>query len=153
MSETNAAAEHLGASLSVGLFALHGANVLLIDDDPSWRVLATAILRRSGASVTTASSVKEAIERLQEGTPHAILTDIGMPDEDGYCLLRRLRELETIGFPRIPCAALTAYPSDEHADRALAAGFDLFLTKPVNRELLVEAMAALVAQGLGREIH
>jgi len=91
--------------------------------------------------VTTASSVAEALQVLQRKPPHVLVCDIAMPGEDGYTLIRRIRAGE--GDPALPAVAVTAFARREDRDRALDAGFDLHMPKPVEPAELVSAVASL----------
>jgi CheY-like chemotaxis protein len=99
-------------------------------------------LAEYGADVRAAASAAEAVEAAVNFVPDVLVSDIGMPDEDGYLLLARLRS----GGGKFRAIALTAYARDEDRSRALAAGFDRHLTKPVSPEELVEAVAKLSLQ-------
>jgi CheY-like chemotaxis protein len=119
---------------------LTGVDVLVVDDEPDARELLTAVLGRSGARVRTAGSSDEAIALLREQTFHVVLSDIGLPREDGYVLLRRLRELA----PSVPAAALTAFAGADDHRRALEAGFQAHLGKPIEPDVLRLLVASLV---------
>jgi PAS domain S-box-containing protein len=128
--------------------ALLGRSVLVVDDEPDVRDVLRLVLERHGARVATAASVVEALESVDAETPDLVVSDIGMPDADGYALVERLRDLEA---GRRPAAvALTAYASPEDAARALAAGFEAHLAKPIDPGLVVDTLAGLL-RGLGRE--
>ena len=117
---------------------LQGLHVLVVDDDPDARDLVAAVLANHGASVRTVSSVDEAIVQLREKRPDVLLSDIGLPSEDGYALIRRVREIDST----VPAAALTAFASIDDHRRALEAGFQAHVTKPIEPGDL----ALLVAQ-------
>jgi len=99
----------------------------------------TAVLIRCGAAVRVASSVDEAIERLQERRPDVLVSDIGLPREDGYALIRRVRELDAT----LPAAALTAFARPEDHRRALEAGFHAHVSKPIEPADLAMLVATL----------
>ncbi|HVG25561.1 MAG TPA: GAF domain-containing protein, partial [Thermoanaerobaculia bacterium] len=107
---------------------LDDVSILVIDDEPMTRDVVAAILRMCHADVTTADSAEDARRRLAERVPNVIVCDIAMPVEDGYAFVGTLRESGT----RIPVIALTAFGRREDRERALAAGFDAFLVKPVD---------------------
>jgi len=113
----------------------------VVEDDSDARELLAMILRGAGATVTTASSVAEALQVLQRKPPHVLVCDIAMPGEDGYTLIRRIRAGE--GDPALPAVAVTAFARREDRDRALDAGFDLHMPKPVEPAELVSAVASL----------
>jgi len=122
---------------------LRGLNVLVVDDDPDARDLVEFILVRHGAQVHTAASAAEALEALSQSTPDVLVSDIGMPEEDGYSLIRKVRAREASRGGRIPALALTAYGRAEDRQRALAAGFHTHLAKPAHPEELAWVVAGL----------
>jgi PAS domain S-box-containing protein len=117
--------------------ALSGVRVLLVDDDDDSRQFVADALTAAGARIDQAASVAEALQRLQEGRPDVLISDIAMPHEDGYALLRRVRALEGGDVPAI---ALTAYARPEDVAKAHQSGFRLHLAKPVTLEQLIEAI-------------
>jgi CheY-like chemotaxis protein len=127
------------------LRGLQGVELLVVDDDEDARWLLARYLERAGASVRTASSVREAMEALARRRPQALVSDIGMPFEDGRTLVARLRhhEAET-GLPRLPAIAVTAFVGVREHDASLAAGFDVQLSKPLDPARLVEILRALL---------
>jgi CheY-like chemotaxis protein len=126
---------------------LRGVKVLLVDDEVDSREFMRFVLADSGAAVRAASSAAEAFEVAQQFGPDVLVSDIGMPEEDGYSLLRRLRSLNT-EFGKFGAIALTAYARDEDRDRAFAAGFDRHLSKPVQPDILVDTIVKLRQQAL-----
>jgi signal transduction histidine kinase/ActR/RegA family two-component response regulator len=122
--------------------SLDGLSVLLVDDDDECREVVAAQLQSSRAYVLTASSAAEAMDLLQRKHVDVLLADIGMPEEDGYQLIRRVRAFAS-PTASIPAAAITAFARDEDRRAALAAGFQLHLPKPVDAESLVSAVASL----------
>ena len=126
----------------VDLTALAGTRVLVVDDQDDERALLTAIFARQGMDVRAASSVAEAFEALAEWTPHLIVSDLAMPNEDGYSLVRRVRASRTLNA--LPALAVTAHARPEDRDAALAAGFNAYVSKPLDRELLLARAASLV---------
>jgi signal transduction histidine kinase/ActR/RegA family two-component response regulator len=123
--------------------SLEGVRVLIVDDDEESRQVVAAHLTARGAIAVTASSAAEAFELLQHEKVSVLLADIGMPDEDGYALIRRIRALSSQHVAMIPAAALTAFARDEDRVEALHAGFQLHLPKPVEAFSLVSAVATL----------
>ena len=123
--------------------SLEGLAVLLVDDDDQSREVVAAHLENSRCVVLTASSAAEAMDLLQRRHVDVLLADIGMPDEDGYQLIRRVRALASSDTASIPAAALTAFARDEDRREALAAGFQLHLAKPADAATLVSAVARL----------
>lgn len=124
--------------------ALAGIHVLLVEDEPDGRELVQAALERRGAEVTAVASVPEALAALGRGAPDILVSDIGLPGEDGYALVRRIRQRAPEEGGLVPAIALTAYASVQDRDRALAAGFQAHMTKPVEPAELSAAVSRLV---------
>lgn len=145
---------------SKDVIRLDGLLVLLVEDDDDSRRLVGTMLKRHGAQVTSAKSAAEALSILQQLSgqkneessralnrlPDLIVSDIGMPDEDGYELLRTLRELPPEKGGAIPAIALTGYATRKDRDRALAAGYQLHLAKPLEQSELIASVASLVGR-------
>ncbi len=127
---------------------LEGTTVLLVDDDDASRRLSETLLQKGGACVRAAASVREAALMLEDGAPDILITDIAMPGEDGFSMLKRIRAYEKSSGNRVFAAALSAYASAEDAERALSAGFELYLTKPIRANELVTAVSKLMAPEL-----
>jgi PAS domain S-box-containing protein len=123
--------------------ALQGRRILLVEDEAETRGFLRALLETSGAEVHAAAGVSEAMRMLDGWQPDAVISDIAMPGEDGYSLIRRLRERD--GDPHMPALALTAYGGEEDRMRALRAGFDSFVRKPVDPETFLEAVATMAS--------
>jgi CheY-like chemotaxis protein len=121
---------------------LEDVRVLLVDDDPDTLQILSVMLEESKASVQVASSVGEALEVLEWYTPDVLVSDLAMPGEDGYSLISKLRQTEN-GNGHIPAVALTSYVRIEERTRALAAGFNMFVPKPVQPNELISAIATL----------
>jgi CheY-like chemotaxis protein len=121
---------------------LRGVRVLVVDDEPDARDLLTLVLQRHGADTSTAASANEAREMLHRMQPDVLVSDIGMPGEDGYSFLRTLRA-EGI---HVPAVAVTAYAKPEEGRRALEAGFQMHLAKPVEADELLAVVAALLGR-------
>jgi PAS domain S-box-containing protein len=128
--------------------ALLGAQVLIVDDQGDERMLLTAIFELTGAVVRSASSVAEAFEQLSAGGVDVIVSDLAMPSEDGYKLVRRLRA--NAGLRDTPAIAVTAHARPEDREAALAAGFDGYVSKPLDRDALLSRAAALIMRHRGR---
>jgi len=124
---------------------LAGLRVLVVDDDADANELVTDILTGAGAVVENADSAPGALEALRRFRPHLLLSDIGMPGEDGYSLIRRVRALSSSEGGGIPAIALTAYSRREDRTKALAAGFTTHIGKPVRPADLVAALTNLAA--------
>ena len=122
---------------------LDGLHVLFVEDSADGRELMSILIEQAGAKVTAVASVKEAFQALESLQPDALVSDIGLPDEDGYALIRRLRsrEAERGGF--LPAVALTGFVRPEDRARVLAAGFQLHVPKPINPAELMAAIAAV----------
>ena len=121
---------------------LEGLQVLVVDDDADSRDLVSRVLADHGAEVRCASSVAQALGLAHRSAPRVLISDIGMPGEDGYSLIRQLREQ---GFPsgELYAIALTALARSEDRERALAAGYDAYAAKPVNLDALVSRVASV----------
>jgi signal transduction histidine kinase/CheY-like chemotaxis protein len=123
---------------------LQGAQLLVVDDDQDALDMLSMLLGEAGASVRTATSAAEALALLRWIRPHVLLSDLAMPDEDGYSLIRSLRTIERHGGRRTPAVALTAYVRVQDRARAVDAGFDVFVEKPVDPDELVSVIAGLL---------
>jgi PAS domain S-box-containing protein len=128
-------------SLPPGILA--GLKVLVVDDEPDNRQLLTVMLSEWGASAIAASSAAEAIEILAQSQPDILVSDIGMPIEDGYSLIRKIRSSESGQTKRLPAVALTAYARDEDRALAIDAGYDERLTKPIEPTQFLAVLAQL----------
>jgi signal transduction histidine kinase/CheY-like chemotaxis protein len=123
--------------------ALDGVRVLVVDDERDARDVMTTVLESHNAEVVAAASAEEALAALADATPDVLVCDIGMPGEDGYALIRKIRGRETEHGGRLPAAALTAYTRFEDRTRALLAGFQIHLPKPIEPDELVAVVANL----------
>jgi CheY-like chemotaxis protein len=123
--------------------------VLVVDDEPDARDMLSAGLGLCGSQVTAVSSAREALEAMAGGKFDAIISDIGMPKEDGYELIRRVRALPPLAGGKTPAIALTAYARTEDRLRALRAGFEMHVSKPVELTELVVVIANLVRRAGG----
>lgn len=131
-----------GESASPAGSMLAGVRVLVVEADPEVTAALVVALELNGASVTTAASAAEAEERLAREHPDVLVSDI-IPGDDGYALIRRIRSLAPERGGRIPAAALTGHDAIHEVDRILDAGYQLYLTKPVDSGALVAAVAKL----------
>ena len=122
--------------------SLQDVKIMVVDDDADARGLAKRILSQVGASVFDASSVDEALGALDDFKPQVLVSDIGMPQADGYDLIRQVRSRDL--QPALPAIALTAFARVEDRHKALRAGFQLHLVKPVDPRELIAAIASLV---------
>jgi len=126
--------------------SLAGLDVVVVDDDEQSRAIVAEYLQSHHASVRTAASAAEAFDLLQRKPADVLLADIAMPGEDGYTLIRKLRACSMTSLASIPAAALTAFARDEDRQQALQAGFQLHLSKPIDPESLVHAVASLAGK-------
>ncbi len=123
---------------------LDGVQVLVVEDNTDTRDFIKIVLEQSGAEVTAVESVGEAMKCLDVSSPDVLISDIAMPGEDGYQLIRMLRDLEQQRGGKIPAIALSAYARLEDQMQALTAGFQMHVPKPVTPTVLVAAVAQLV---------
>ncbi|HEY0458119.1 MAG TPA: PAS domain S-box protein [Pyrinomonadaceae bacterium] len=126
-----------------GQAVLHGARILLVDDDIESLIPLQLFLERENARITTVGSAKEALEKLSRENFHILITDIGMPGADGYDLIARVRQLQTEQNAFITAIALTAYASSDDRRRALASGFQEHFAKPVDYDELLSVLAVI----------
>ncbi len=128
--------------------ALEGIKLLVVDDQPDTTMVMTRVLSRAGAEVRAAACVAAAMEILDGGEwrPNGVLSDIGMPDEDGYSLIRKLRDHEADEVRSLRVMAITAFARERDRDQAIQAGFDEHLAKPVDAVALVRKVAALLGR-------
>ncbi|WOD41807.1 PAS domain-containing protein [Nodosilinea sp. E11] len=125
---------------------LTGTRVLAVDDDPDSRELLTTILTQYGAEVLTVTSAAAVLENLSSFQPDVLVSDIGMPNVDGYSLLRQIRALPPAQGGQTPAVALTAYAREDDRRRAIASGFQHHVTKPLEPKRLVQAVITLTRQ-------
>ena len=125
---------------------LDGINILVVDDEADTREFLAFALEQCGANTMVANSVSKALLTLPDFHPDVLISDIGMPDQDGYTLIRQIRELELLRGGSIPAIALTAYSQEKDRKQAIAAGFQMHLSKPVDIEELISAIAQLLNQ-------
>lgn len=133
--------------LNVGPSApsLGGLRVLIVDDERDSGEIISRVIAESGADVRACESASEALELLEDWKPDVLMSDIAMPGDDGYTLIGRIRSLSDERGGRIPAAALTAYARDEDRQRALAAGYQMHVSKPVTSRQLIDTVAHLAA--------
>src|SRR5882724_7457505 len=121
--------------------SLTGLHILLVDDDEDTLELITAALTGRNARVTAVSSANEALEALKLSQPDVLVSDIAMPDQDGYELIKKVRALDLMNVSRIPAVAITAYAKEEDRTRAFSSGFQGYLAKPIELSELINAVA------------
>jgi len=145
------------SGLRQGLTRLDGVYVLLVEDDDDSRNLLTMMLKRQGAEVIAAKSAAQAFRVLTQATttrdsitglpvrlPDIVISDIGMPEEDGYQLIQKLRRLSESEGGLIPAIAVTGYATRKDHDRALESGYQVHMAKPIEQTELLLAIASLV---------
>ena len=120
--------------------------MLAVDDEADARELIATVLEQAGARAITVATAEEALFVLAHERPDVLLSDIGIPGSDGYSLMRKVRDLPPNQGGGTPAAALTAYSRSEDARRALEAGFQRHVSKPVEPEVLVAQVAALAGR-------
>jgi CheY-like chemotaxis protein len=126
--------------------SLANVHVLVVDDELDARALVKRLLEMAGATVSMAASGSEAMERILARRPDVLVCDIGMPEEDGYSLIRRLRVLEESQESALPAVALSAYARSEDRTKAIRSGFQNHLAKPVEPAELVAVIRSLAGR-------
>ncbi|HBL13144.1 MAG TPA: hybrid sensor histidine kinase/response regulator [Cyanobacteria bacterium UBA11162] len=125
---------------------LSGLRVLIVDDEPDVRELLITVMEGSGAKAIAVASVVEAIQAIEQLQPDVLISDIGMPIEDGYTLISKIRSREAEQGGHLPAVALTAYARKEDRQQALESGFQMYMSKPVDTTELILAVANLARQ-------
>ena len=128
--------------------SLAGLKVLIVEDEPDARDLLVVVLQQYGAKTLAVDSTKRALEVLEHWKPDVVVSDIGMPEQDSYELIRRIRSLPAEHGGHTPAAALTAFTSTEDRLRALASGYQMHIPKPFEPTALAAAIASLADKGL-----
>ena len=131
---------------SLDIHSLDGLRVLLVDDEAEAREILSTVITRTGAEVKTCKSAGEALSKLVEWKPDVILSDIAMPDEDGYSFINKVRSLPREKGGETPAAALTAYARDVDRHQALAAGYQMHIAKPIGAGQLITMIARLAGR-------
>ncbi|MFN2493703.1 MAG: response regulator [Pyrinomonadaceae bacterium] len=127
---------------------LEGLRILVVDDEADARDLVNAILTRCGSQVKCCESAAEALEAFRDWKPDLLVSDIGMPIEDGYSLITKLRKQRSKRAKQMPAVALTAYATKEDKARTLSAGFQMHVAKPIDPESLVMSISAAMGRTL-----
>jgi signal transduction histidine kinase/ActR/RegA family two-component response regulator len=138
-------------SPTLRLSRLDGLHILIVDDSADGRELTSLVLSQAGASVKAVASVREALQLLEVERPDALVTDIGLPDEDGFALVRHIRQSEAERGGFLPALALTGFARAEDRVRILAAGFQAYIPMPVEPVELTAAIANITGDLQGRE--
>ena len=125
---------------------LAGVRALIVDDDPDARELLCTLLEARGVLVQTAASVREGLLVFDREVPDIILSDLAMPDQDGYDFIRMLRERPAAAGGLVPAIAVTAYARTEDSTRSLSSGFQIHLTKPIDPNALYSAVERLALE-------
>jgi CheY-like chemotaxis protein len=125
---------------------LAGLQVLLVEDEPDGRGMMRVILERAGAKVRGESNAKDACLALVQARPDVLVSDIGLPGEDGYALVGKLRALEAGSSSRTIAVALTAFAGEEDRGKAMRAGFDAHVSKPVDAAELIAVVVRLARE-------
>jgi CheY-like chemotaxis protein/two-component sensor histidine kinase len=142
---TEIAAHERSPLPTVDRMLLSGVNVLVIEDEPDTRATLRAILEQYGARPTVVATAKEALSVVRRTPPDVLLSDIALPGEDGYALIRHIRA--TIDATRLPAAALSGHLDKDAETNAVDAGFQTFLAKPIEPTSLAQALARLIHRG------
>jgi len=121
---------------------LSGVRVLVVDDEADARITLGTILEQFGAEPTVVASAQDALDSIAQTLPDVLLSDVAMPNENGYALMRRIRT--TVDAGRLPAAALSAYVDGDSREQALDAGFQTYLSKPIEPTLLATTLASLL---------
>ncbi|HEV7745238.1 MAG TPA: response regulator [Pyrinomonadaceae bacterium] len=129
---------------------LKGLRILIVEDEADTRELLTTILQQCGAKVRGVNSTNAALAEMAQGIPDILISDIGMAGENGYDLIKKIRSLDQKQGGRVPAVALTAYATPADRRRALLAGFQTHLAKPVEPDELLAVIASLSLQ---KETH
>lgn len=127
--------------------SLKDIRVLVVEDQEDARELLSVLLRQYGAEVVTAGSAVEAVAALRRQRPDVLVSDIGMPGEDGYWLISKVRSLGASLGGDVPAVTLTAYASEADREHALAAGFQAHVSKPIEGAALITAVAGVIKGG------
>ena len=135
-----------GSRLIQSSTALDGLRILVVDDEADARQIISTVIKRTGAEVKTCESASEALQLLQQWHPDVLMSDIAMPDEDGYSFINKVRSLPVDQGGHTPAAAFTAYAREEDRKRALDAGFQMHIAKPVSSNKLVAMIARLAGR-------
>ena len=128
---------------------LRGLRVLVVEDDVDARELLHFALQDRGMVVTSVGTVPEALAALSSQQPHVLLSDVGLPGQDGYALLRAVRDLPAARGGGVVAVAVTAFGRDEDRRNAIDAGFDVHLSKPIEPESLLHVLAEALSQFAG----
>jgi CheY-like chemotaxis protein len=132
--------EHMGTDID-----LNGVRVLVVDDEVDALRLVGKVLAEAGARITVAKSVREAIVAVEHEVPHVLISDLGMPDKDGFDLIQWVRDAGHTA-EQLPAVALTAFANKRHEHSVLLGGFQIHVPKPVDPEHLIAVVASLTTR-------
>ena len=135
-----------GSALECEDINLDDLRVLVVDDEPDARELIKRVLMQCNANVITAASAEEGLKILQAEKPDVIVSDIGMPEKDGYQFIREVRKLSASDGGRTPAIALTAFARSEDRTRAMLAGYQVHISKPIEPQELIATVGSLAGQ-------
>jgi signal transduction histidine kinase/ActR/RegA family two-component response regulator len=135
---------HHNSQSSESFSSLNGIQVLVVDDEPDSREFVAFVLEQAGATVFTATTADEALTMLIRSKPTVLLSDIGMPEMDGYMLMQQVRALPSEQGGQVRAIALTAYAGDFNQQQALRAGFQQHVSKPIEPERLIQVISSLI---------
>jgi PAS domain S-box-containing protein len=139
------------AEPSMPLPLLVGIRLLLVEDDADSLAMLRIVVESQGAAVSAATKTSEALNILERWWPHVLISDIGLPDEDGYALIAKARRRARESGRYLPAIAFTGYAGEQEGQRALAAGFQMYFTKPTEPSKLIAAIVRLAAQAEKRQ--
>ncbi|MBD1939830.1 response regulator [Microcoleus sp. FACHB-68] len=126
--------------------SLDGLRLLVVDDDPDTICLLTLLFEAEGAELIAANSASEALQALKYFKADVLISDIKLPEEDGYALISKIRSLDAERGGNIPAIAVSGYVREEDSEQALSAGYHAHLPKPVNLDELIEVVTTLAAR-------
>jgi CheY-like chemotaxis protein/anti-sigma regulatory factor (Ser/Thr protein kinase) len=135
---------HQNSQSSESFSSLNGIQVLVVDDEPDSREFVAFVLEQAGATVLTATTADEALTMLIRAKPTVLLSDIGMPEMDGYMLMQQVRTLPSEQGGQVRAIALTAYAGDFNQQQALRAGFQQHISKPIEPDRLIQVISSLI---------
>jgi signal transduction histidine kinase/ActR/RegA family two-component response regulator len=129
----------------------HGLKVLVVDDDEDTCEILEVVLKQAGAEVRTCLSASQALAAMDSWVPDILVSDIAMPGEDGYTLIRKVRARKTVDGGGVPAVALSAYGRNEDRMKALSAGFQVHVGKPIEPRMLVDVVASVAGHSAGAQ--
>jgi CheY-like chemotaxis protein len=141
----------VGVEDPAGSLRCHGLKVLVVDDDEDTCEILGVILEQAGAEVRMCVSATQALTAMDSWVPDILVSDIAMPGEDGYTLIRKVRARKTEVGGAVPAVALSAYGRDEDRTKALSAGFQVHVGKPVAPSRLIDIVATMAGHGGGAQ--